>query len=88
MELIYEWMRSLVFYSILASVVMNVLPNSEYQKYIRFFLGMLLIIVSVTPLLQLFELEETLNLNYYTESLEESWEETMEDVDIDIDQGS
>lgn len=88
MELIYEWMRSLVFYSILASVVMNVLPNSEYQKYIRFFLGMLLIIVAVTPLLQLFGLEETLNSNYYTESLEESWEETMEDVDIDIDQGS
>ncbi|MCI5700426.1 MAG: stage III sporulation protein AF [Lachnospiraceae bacterium] len=85
MELIYEWMRNLVFYSLLVSVVMNVLPDSEYQKYIRFFLGMLLIIVVITPVLQILGLDETLAANYNILSLEESWQETMDQVEINLE---
>lgn len=85
MELIYEWMRNLVFYSLLVSVVMNVLPDSEYQKYIRFFLGMLLIIVVITPVLQILGLDEKLAANYNILSLEESWQETMDQVEINLE---
>lgn len=85
MELIYEWMRNLVFYSLLVSVVMNVMPDSEYQKYIRFFLGMLLIIVVITPVLQILGLDETLAANYNILSLEESWQETMDQVEINLE---
>ena len=85
MDSIYEWMKNLVFYSLLVSIVMNVMPNSEYQKYIRFFLGMLLILVAITPILQLLDLDETLDANYYTQSMEENWQETMEDVKIEME---
>lgn len=87
MDSIYEWMKNLVFYSLLVSIVMNVMPNSEYQKYIRFFLGMLLIVVAITPILQLLNLDETMDTNYYAQSLEESWQETMEDVEIEMEVG-
>ena len=87
MDLVYEWMKNLVFYSLLVSIVTNVMPNSEYQKYIRFFLGMLLIVVAVTPVLKVLNLDETMDTNYFSRSLEKSWNETMEEVEIEMEVG-
>lgn len=46
-----EWIRNLAFYFIFLSAVMNVLPGGEEKKYIRFFMGMLLILLVLRPLL-------------------------------------
>lgn len=39
MEAVYEWIRSLVFYLILMTTVLNFLPDRKYEKYLRLFTG-------------------------------------------------
>ena len=45
MEWLARWVRNLAFYFIFLSVLMNVIPQGEERKYIRFFMGLLLILV-------------------------------------------
>ena len=42
-EMIYGWMKNLAFFFIFMTAVLNCLPDNRYRKYVRFFLGMLVI---------------------------------------------
>lgn len=53
-EYLYEWLQNLAFYMILVTAVMHVIPNGGYEKYIRFFCGLILVILLATPLISLF----------------------------------
>ena len=75
-EMCYAWIRDIVFYFILVSVVMNVMPDSKYRKYVRFFLGIVLIILMVQPLLQFLNLSDSLDANFNSETLKQQWEES------------
>jgi stage III sporulation protein AF len=52
----YNWIKNIAFFYILITMVMNLLPNNSYRKYIKFFTGLLLVIVVATPILELFGL--------------------------------
>lgn len=54
---IYEWLKNLTTYTLLVAIIMQLIPSEEYRKYIRFFCGMVLIIMLMTPLLQLFDMK-------------------------------
>lgn len=72
---IYEWLKNLTTYTLMVAIVMQLIPNEEYRKYIRFFCGMVLIIMLMTPLLQLFgmkgELEELYQSKEYARIVRE-----------------
>lgn len=80
MEWIRQWIRNLVFFFVFLSAVMNFLPKGEEKKYIRFFMGMLLILIVIRPLLQLGNMETMINQNVLTGSIEESFEEMMRET--------
>ena len=52
LEYIYEWIGNIAFYMIMVTAVLHLLPNSDYQKYIRFFTGLVLIALLLTPVLK------------------------------------
>ena len=58
MEAVYEWIRSLVFYLILMTTVLNFLPDRKYEKYLRLFTGMVFILLVFGPLGDLTGMEE------------------------------
>ena len=49
LEYIYEWMENIAFYMVLVTAVMHLLPDSDYQKYVRFFTGLTLVVLLLTP---------------------------------------
>ena len=49
MEAVYGWVKNIIYYMIFLSVVNNLLADSKYGKYIRFFSGMVLILLVVSP---------------------------------------
>ena len=51
-------MENLAGYTILTVMVTQILPNDDYRKYIRFFCGMILIVMLVTPLFQVFGIKD------------------------------
>lgn len=61
---IYEWMENIAFYLVILVAVMQMIPQNSYQKYIRFFAGMILILMLAGPILKLFGMTEYQNSEY------------------------
>lgn len=50
MEVVYGWVKNLVCFYIVITAVLHLLPKESYRKYVRFFTGMLLVILVLTPI--------------------------------------
>ena len=70
-EYLYEWMKNIAFYMVLITAVIHILPNSDYKKYIRFFTGMVLVVMLATPLLKIFGMEHPLGSLYVSKEYQE-----------------
>lgn len=60
MDAVYGWVRNLVCFYIFMTAVLHLLPKESYRKYIRFFTGLLLVILVLTPVFSLFRDENVL----------------------------
>lgn len=49
MNAVYDWVKSIIYYMIFLSVANNLLADSKYEKYIRFFAGMVLMLLVIRP---------------------------------------
>lgn len=75
MEAFYSWIKGIAFYIILVTTVMYVLPNQKYQKYLRFFTGIVMILLVINPILKVLKQDQNLSytfqLNNYRQELDE-----------------
>ena len=60
-ESIYSWIQNLACFFILASAVVHFLPENSYKKYVQFYMGLLLILVILSPAFQFTGLEEEID---------------------------
>lgn len=54
-EFLYEWIKNIAYFTILATTVIQILPDSDYRRYVRFFLGLILVILLAAPVMRLFK---------------------------------
>jgi len=52
-----SWVKQIVIFYIFANFIIHVLPNGNYEKYIKFFIGLILIAVVISPITGFFKLE-------------------------------
>lgn len=73
-EELYAWMRSLAVFYILLTTVLHLAPAPKYERYIRFFMGLLLILMLISPTSAILgkggELRESFEKYYQQESSE------------------
>lgn len=50
---IYQWVRTLAVFYILFTAVLQLIPDKKYERYIRSFMGLLLIYILSVPLLSI-----------------------------------
>lgn len=74
---IYEWMKNLAVFYIFLTAVMNLLPDRRYGEYIKFFMGLLLILLVLAPLLQLLNLKDSVGTLFQQKMLEEEYLESQ-----------
>lgn len=77
-EFLYEWIRNIAFYMVLVTSMIQILPNSTYKKYIRFFTGMILIMLLMTPVLKIFHMEESFDTLFQNESYQQEMKRIKE----------
>jgi len=53
MEGIYNWVKTIVIFMIFLTIISNMLGKSDFKKYINVATGLLLVLVTMGPLLQL-----------------------------------
>ena len=54
---IFAWIRGMVFYLILMTMIMNLLPDNKYEKYLQLFTGMVFLFLVFEPLAEISGLE-------------------------------
>ena len=60
MNQVMEWVGQIAVFYLLMTVVEQLLPDSKYRKYVRLYLGMVMIRVVVAPVVSLANLEGSL----------------------------
>lgn len=58
MSELYEWIRNLVCYLIFMIMILNLLPDRKYEKYLRLFAGMVFLLLVLGPFAQVGGVEE------------------------------
>ncbi len=88
-DYLYEWIQNIAFYLVLVTAALNAVPNKDYRKYIRFFTGLVLILMLMTPVLGVFgadfqmeELYQEMTRSTEPGELERAWggEEALEEA--------
>jgi len=64
---IYEWIENVAFYMVLVVAFMQMIPGESYKKYIRFFVGLILILMLTGPFLKLLGINKIYNQEYKKE---------------------
>lgn len=88
-EYLYEWIQNIAFYMILVTALLEAFPVSSYKKYIRFFTGMILVLLLATPILKICGMEvrisEMFDSRIYDREMERIKEVTryLEEVELD-----
>lgn len=70
-ELLYGWIRDIAFYTLLMTVVLHVLPEKSQRKYLQFFMGIVLIILVISPVLSFTGLNRQLDELYTRQTFDE-----------------
>jgi len=83
---VYSWVKNIIIFLVLTTIVTNLLGKSNYKKYIKLITGIILVILVISPLLKLFHLDDTLDF-YFSENVLFAETEDINGKLIDMEQG-
>lgn len=58
---IYSWIKNIVIYMIINTIIMNLLGDKSYKKYVSIVSGMILVLIVISPLVKLMKLDDSLD---------------------------
>lgn len=88
---LFEWIQNIAFYLILITAVLHIIPSTTYKNYIRFFTGLILILLLIQPILSLTKgdiaLEQVYQNATYKQQKKEMEEATeyLKNVQLDVE---
>lgn len=86
---IYGWIQNITVYLIVTAAVLYAVPGKDYGKYIKFFSGLILILLLAMPILSLTDMKATFRDLYKSSEYEfqkqeiESAEEVYRNLDLE-----
>ena len=63
-----SWIKSIVIFTVFSSLVMFLLPDEKYRKYIRTGIGFVMVIIVINPILSIEDLNDYLSFDYFYEA--------------------
>lgn len=52
MDWVYGYIKNIVIFTLMTTMILNLYPKEEFEKYIRLFAGLLLLLLMLHPVLQ------------------------------------
>ena len=81
-DTVYNWVKNLAFFAILSTAVLQMIPDQGFQKYVRFFTGLLMVSMLILPIFKVTGKENIFTDIYksreYREQLEENSKKSQE----------
>lgn len=85
MEWLKDWISNVAFYYLFMTVISNTLPEGKEKKYVQFYLGLLITLFLLRPILHLGKLEITLERNVIDNITEEYFQQMQRETkQIDV----
>ncbi len=75
MQEILNMVRYVAVFYLLEQMVLNLLPGKMYERYVRFYLGLLLVLLLLQPVLRIFRLTEQMDAAALVQELEQEVEQ-------------
>ncbi|HLR01354.1 MAG TPA: stage III sporulation protein AF [Virgibacillus sp.] len=72
MDAIMDWIKQIVMFILLASIIDLMIPHSKFSKYVRLVIGFIFILIFMNPLFKLFGTDLTSQINQITDKIYES----------------
>lgn len=70
MQAILDMVRMIAVFYLLEQMVLQLIPGERYERYVRFYLGLLLVLLLLQPVFQLFRLSEQLDQKVFLQERE------------------
>lgn len=68
MEYFVQWIKNIAIFYIIASLILNIIPGDKYKRYIRLFLGVVMVILLIKPIGRLTGLDGKFDELFWTGS--------------------
>ncbi|MCI9478977.1 MAG: hypothetical protein HFI21_08245 [Lachnospiraceae bacterium] len=73
----FGWIQDIAFYTLLMVVVLHVLPEKNQRKYLQFFMGIVLMILVMSPFLSALGLDRQLDEIYARQTYDRELQEFL-----------
>ena len=70
MQAILDMVRMIAVFYLLEQMVLQLIPGERYERYVRFHLGLLLVLLLLQPVFQIFRLSEQLDQKVFLQERE------------------
>ena len=70
MQAILDMVRMIAVFYLLEQMVLQLIPGERYERYVRFYLGLLLVLLLLHPVFQIFRLSEQLDQKVFLQERE------------------
>ena len=70
MQAILDMVRIIAVFYLLEQMVLQLIPGERYERYVRFYLGLLLVLLLLQPVFQIFRLSEQLDQKVFLQERE------------------
>ena len=70
MQAILDMVRMIAVFYLLEQMVLQLIPGERYEQYVRFYLGLLLVLLLLQPVFQIFRLSEQLDQKVFLQERE------------------
>ena len=70
MQAILDMVRMIAVFYLLEQMVLQLIPGERYERYVRFYLGLLLVLLLLQPVFQIFRLSEQLDQKVFLQEKE------------------
>ena len=70
MQAILDMVRMIAVFYFLEQMVLQLIPGERYERYVRFYLGLLLVLLLLQPVFQIFRLSEQLDQKVFLQERE------------------
>lgn len=80
MEIIFGYIKNIVYFTLFIDLILIFFPNKNYVKYIKFIAGILLVLVAVEPFVNFDKIQKEIEMSFHKYSLEIVNEEITENL--------
>ena len=70
MQAILNMVRMIAVFYLLEQMVLQLIPGERYERYVRLYLGLLLVLLLLQPVFQIFRLSEQLDQKVFLQERE------------------